>query len=200
MKNSLVILGWFGAGILVGRLSMLPEIPALSNAALYVVYLLVLLVGVGIGGDAKSWQALKATNIKIVLVPLSVIVGTLAGVGLVSFLLPTIGLRESLAVGAGFGYYSLSSVLISQARGETLGVVALLSNLIREIATLLLAPPLVSLFGKLAPIACGGATAMDSTLPVIIKSAGKEYAVVSLISGLVISIAVPILITLILTA
>ena len=103
----------------------------------------------------------------------------MAGSALVALILPSLTLRESLAVGACFGYYSLSSVLITQLHSHSLGVVALLSNIFREIATLLATPILVRFLGNLAGIASGGATAMDTTLPVITLYSGKEYAVIA---------------------
>jgi uncharacterized membrane protein YbjE (DUF340 family) len=78
-------------------------------------------------------------------------------------------------------------------------VVALLSNIFREVATLLTTPILVRYFGKLAGIASGGATAMDTTLPVISRYSGKEYAIIALFSGIVLTILVPFLVTFILT-
>jgi uncharacterized membrane protein YbjE (DUF340 family) len=105
-----------------------------------------------------------------------------------------------MAVGAGFGYYSLSGILIAEISGEELGVVALLANIFREVLTLTLAPLLVKWFGKYAVIASGGATAMDTTLPVVVRYSGKEMAVVAVFSGLVLSILVPVLVPFILTA
>jgi uncharacterized membrane protein YbjE (DUF340 family) len=103
-----------------------------------------------------------------------------------------------MAVGAGFGYYSLSSIFIAQISGETLGVIALLSNIMREIFTLLMTPVLVLYFGKLAGIASGGATSMDTTMPVIVKYSGKEWGIVAVFSGVVLSVAVPFLVSFIL--
>jgi len=120
-------------------------------------------------------------------------------VTVVSVLLPALQLREVLAVGAGFGYYSLSSIFISRLHNDSLGVIALLSNILREILTLILVPLLVKYFGKLAGIASGGATSMDTTFPVISKYSGKDYAIISLFSGIVLTMLVPLLVTLILT-
>ena len=39
--------------------------------------------------------------------------------------------------GSGFGYYSLSSIFITEYKGAELGTIALLSNISREIITLL---------------------------------------------------------------
>lgn len=58
--------------------------------------------------------------------------------------------------GIGFGYYSLSSIFITEYKGTELGTIALLSNIVREMITLLLSPLLVKVAGPLAPIAAGG--------------------------------------------
>ena len=196
MKNSLIIVAFFTVGILVGiRISRAGYAPEF-DPSLYALYILLFLIGLSLGADKRFRQMLTMVRPAILLVPLSVIVGTgLAALG-VSFLLRDLTVRELLAIGSGFGYYSLSSVIITQVRGPSLGVIALLANITREIVTLLLAPVLARYLGKLAPIAAGGATAMDTTLPVITRFSGKEYAVVAVFSGLVLTLLVPVLVTL----
>lgn len=198
MKSGLFIVLFFIAGLFSGVFALVPAFLYKSEMTLYALYLLLLLVGIGMGGNNQTWQMFKRSNLKILLVPLSVLMGTLLGAGLISVCLQDYTLRESLAVVSGFGYYSLSSILITQLKGEALGVLALLSNIIREVATLLMAPVLVKYFGNLAPIASGGATSMDTTLPVVVKFAGQEYAVISVFNGIILSLAVPFLIPLIL--
>lgn len=100
-----------------------------------------------------------------------------------------------MAVGSGMGYYSLSSIFITEYKGPELGTVALLSNIFREIMTLLCAPLLVRWFGNLAPIASGGATTMDTTLPIITRCAGQQFVVVSIFHGFVTDFSVPFLVT-----
>ena len=73
---------------------------------------------------------------------------------------------------------------------------ALLANITRELFTLLAAPLMVRFFGTLAPIAAGGATAMDTTLPIISQTAGREYVPVSIYCGFVTDFSVPFLVTL----
>jgi uncharacterized membrane protein YbjE (DUF340 family) len=198
MKNSLVIVGFFALGVILAVTSLVPDAIIKNDLSAYALYLLMFLVGIGIGADKKAWEILKNAKLKIVLVPITVIIGTMVGVAFISVFLKDISLRESLAVGAGFGYYSLSSIFIGQISGQALGVVALISNISREIITLLGTPLLVRYFGKLAPIASGGATAMDTTLPIITKFTGKEYAIISVFSGVVLTILVPFLVTFIL--
>ena len=101
-----------------------------------------------------------------------------------------------MAVGSGFGYYSLSSILITESKGAELGTIALLSNIIREIITLLFAPLLVRFFGNLAPISAGGATTADTTLPIITRYSGQKYAMLSIYHGFVVDFSVPFLVTL----
>jgi uncharacterized membrane protein YbjE (DUF340 family) len=198
MKNSLIIIGFFVLGTIIGLNDLLPQIFVEIDFSLYALYILMFLVGIGIGADKNAWKILKNAKFKIILVPLTVIIGTAIGVSIVSIFLKDITLRESLAVGAGFGYYSLSSIFISRISGEALGIVALISNISREITTLLFAPFFAKYFGKLAPISAGGATSMDTTLPIITESVGKEYAIISVFSGIVLTILVPIAVTFIL--
>lgn len=77
-----------------------------------------------------------------------------------------------------------------------MGTIALLANICREILTLLAAPLLVRWFGRLAPISAGGATTMDTTLPVITRASGQEFVVVSIFHGFVVDFSVPFLVTL----
>ena len=198
MKGSLIIIAFFITGLLLALLFEIPEQYLSADASTYALYFLMFLVGIGVGSDAKVIQVLRNMNLKILLVPLCVIAGTALGLVALYFLYPVYKLDEYMAIGAGYGYYSLSSIFITEIRGQLLGVVALLSNIIREIITLLFTPVLYKYFGKLAPIASGGATAMDTTLPVITKYVGKEYAIVSVFSGVVLTILVPVIIPLIL--
>ena len=198
MKGTLIILAFFTTGVIVGISGHLPAHLISSNLSTYVLYLLMFLAGIGIGADRNSWSVLHTMNLKIFFVPIGIIIGTFAGVSVSALFLPSLGLREVLAVGAGFGYYSLSSIFISELHSQALGVIALLSNILREIFTLVMTPLLVKYFGKLAGIASGGATSMDTTLPVISKYSGKDYAIISLFSGIVLTILVPFLVTFIL--
>ena len=123
------------------------------------------------------------------------ILGTLSAAAAISLLFPHRSAADCMAVGAGFGYYSLSSIFITEYKGPELGTIALLSNIMREIITLLCAPLLVRWFGNLAPISAGGATTMDTTLPIITRYAGQKFVVVSIFHGFVVDFSVPFLVT-----
>ena len=197
MKDSLIILGFFAAGVAAGLGSWMPDWLCNAKAPLYALYALILLVAVVIGADSRLADIVGLIRPSVLLVPVFAALGTLAGSLLYARLFGEPGLADTLAIGSGFGYYSLSSVLIGQLSGRDAGVVALLSNISREVFTLLCTPLLVRCFGKLAPIMSGGATAMDTTLPVIAKFSGREMTFVAVISGLVLTLATPVLISMI---
>ncbi|MFP4622236.1 MAG: lysine exporter LysO family protein [Bacteroidales bacterium] len=198
MKNTVIILFFFVAGLLFGIYATLPEEMTGDEITQYVLYLLLFLVGIGVGANKNTLKLLRSVNFKIFLIPLSVIIGTFLGTFFYSLLDNSLALRECWAVGAGFGYYSLSSVLIKEIAGGSLGVIALLSNIIREILTLLLTPVIARTFGKYGPISAGGATSMDTTLPIITRYIGTEYVAMSVFSGLVLTLLVPFIVPLIL--
>lgn len=195
MKGSLTIVAFFAVGILTGLYRLLPDTFLHNDITTYILYTLMFLVGISIGSDKQAIKTIFSQNWRVLLVPLATIIGTLIGCFLVTPLLTNISIKDSLAVGSGFGYYSLSSIFISQYRGAELGTIALTSNIIREIITLVFAPLLVIYWGKLAPISAGGATSMDTTLGVITKYSGKEFVPIAIFHGIVLDFTVPFLVT-----
>ena len=195
MKGSIIIVSFFIAGVLIGKFVNVPSLLTAEEPTLYALYALMIFVGISIGSDKKALEALKHQNFKIILVPLATIIGTLAGSALISVILSGKSLTDCLAVGSGFGYYSLSTIFITQYKGAELGTIALVSNILRELIALLAAPLLVRYFGKLAPISVGGATTADTTLPIITKFCGKEFVIISIVHGILVDLSVPFLVT-----
>lgn len=195
MRGSLIIVAFFIAGLLLARWGWIPSSLSEGDVSIWALYALMFLVGISIGSDTQALKAIRGQHWKILWVPVATWAGTLAGTALASLLLPSRNLADCLAVGSGFGYYSLSSIFITEYREAELGTIALAANIIREIITLLGAPLLVCWFGKLAPICAGGATTMDTTLPVITRFSGKEFVVVSIFHGFIVDFSVPFLVT-----
>ena len=202
MKGSLIIVTFFALGIVFALFSAsnagLAEFTHLvthSSFSYYALSALMFCVGISIGCDAEILRSFKRVNPRLMLLPVMTIVGTLAGTTAASALLADRQLTDCLAIGSGFGYYSLSSIFITEMRGPELGTIALLANIMREILTLLLAPLLARWFGKLAPITLGGATTMDTTLPIITRASGQTYVVVSIFHGFCVDFSVPFLVT-----
>lgn len=199
MKGSLIVVGFFVLGCLLGWSGLLPDVLVKGGLTVYVLYLLMFQVGLSIGSDKKLKEILGSIRPKLLLVPLSTIVGTLVFSALVSLFLSRWSLFDCLAVGSGFAYYSLSSILITQLKEPSLGVqlatelgtIALMANIMREIMALLGAPLFVKYFGRLAPICAGGATTMDTTLPIITRYSGKDLVFVSIFHGIIVDFTVP---------
>ena len=130
------------------------------------------------------------------------IAATLAVSSLVGGLLaaPLLGLRwnEGLAMAAGFGWYSLSAILIGDQLGPVLGGVAFFNDLTRELLAFVLIPLLIRRHAPLA-IGYGGATSMDFTLPVIQQHGGVACVPVAVVSGFILSLLSPPLILLLLS-
>lgn len=76
-----------------------------------------------------------------------------------------------MALSSGFGWYSLSGILLTDAFGPVLGSVGFFNDLAREIAAIMLIPLLINRH-RAAALGLGGATTMDFTLPVLQRSGG----------------------------
>lgn len=195
MKNSFLIGFLFICGILVGQININWHAIPVHYMMQFTLYLLMLFVGLSFGSDPRLKEILRSANLKLFLVPLTTIAGTFLGIMVYNLVFHLISPRDAYAIGAGFGYYSLSSILIAEFTGNDIAVIALLANVLREIITLLFTPLIARYFGQIAPIASGGATSMDTTLPVIVKTSGKNYLIMSLLNGIMLTLLVPIIIS-----
>ena len=199
MKGSLIVVGFFALGCVLGWSGRLPDVVIENDITVYVLYLLMFQVGLSIGSDKKLKDILGSIRPKLLLVPFATIAGTLVFSALVSLLLTQWSVFDCLAVGSGFAYYSLSSILITQLKEPFLGVqlatelgtIALMANIMREIMALLGAPLFVKYFGRLSPICAGGATTMDTTLPIITRYSGKDLVFISIFHGIIVDFTVP---------
>lgn len=207
MTGSLLILGAFVLGVVLAVCGIAPDGARIRSWSGAVLLLLMVLVGVNLGTDRTLPGMIRSQPVRLLFLPAATVAGTFAGVLLAAALLKCLPayaldlpLRDALAVGSGFGYYSLSSIFLSEARGAELGTVALTANILRELLTILLAPWMVKYFGRLAPISAGGATTMDTTLPVIQRYAGNGLVPVSVYHGVVMDFSVPFFLTLFLMA
>ena len=202
MKNNLIVLAIFGIGCLVGA-GFQPE-ANMHNWSLCILYALMLQVGIGIGSNRGLQQELKKLSPKMLLVPAATITGTLAFSAAASLLLSQWSVFDCMAVGSGFAYYSLSSILITQFKEPSiglqlateLGTIALLSNIIREMMSLVGAPLIRKYFGQLAPISAAGVNSMDVLLPSITRCSGKEVMPIAIFHGILIDLSVPFFVNL----
>lgn len=195
MGGSLVILGFFTLGIILGLAGLPAGQSIVHKLSFWSLCILMAMVGMSVGGNPELVSSIRSMNPRIALLPIATILGTYAGCIIVNLFLGH-SIADVLAIGSGFGYYSLSSVLISSSRGPHLGSIALISNIIREVFTLLCAPFLARIAGPLAPISSGGATTADTTLPIISSCCGDKFVLISIFHGFAVDFTVPFLVTL----
>ena len=182
-------------GVLYGLSGLgLPLLTLLTGHSDLVLYLLMFLVGISIGLHEGIWAKIKQYHIKAFLIPIGIIVGSLVG-GAVCAPLLGFSLGQSTMVASGLGWYSLAGVSVSSAAGVTVGSIAFLSNLLREIGAFLLIPLVARRLNACACIAVAGATSEDTTLPLMIKYTNEETVVLSVLNGIICSFFVPILIS-----
>ena len=100
----------------------------------------------------------------------------------------------ALGVVAGYLLRRHARVQRTASAATTVGALALLSNVFRELMALLLAPLIARWAGNYAPVCAAGATSMDTVLPFITAATHPANAVVSIYHGLVLSVLVPALV------
>lgn len=202
MKGSLVVTAFFVLGCLLGFIGILPfEVHDLS---MYILYALMFQVGISIGSNKNLKELVGALRWKMLIIPVGTVAGTLLFSALASLLLSRWSVFDCMAVGSGFAYYSLSSILITQFKTPSvglqlateLGTIALLANIFREMMSLLGAPLIRKYFGKLAPISAAGVNSMDVVLPVITHCSGKEMIPIAILHGILIDMSVPFFVSL----
>ena len=194
MKGSLIIVAFFVAGILCGRADVLPQWVSSSTVSMTALCALLLCVGMGIGSNPDMKSEFRSLNPRVALLPLATILGSWAGAA-IAFLVLQRTITDCLAISSGFAYYSLSSIFLTEYRGIELGTIALVANLVREAITLLGTPLLARIFGPLAPISVGGATTMDTTLPIITHTCGQRFTILAIFHGFIVDFSVPFLVT-----
>lgn len=201
MKGSLLVISFLILGILVGYYDLDPEWLDSSACSTYILYLLLGVIGFEFGHKELE-KSLKVMTVRILLFPVATIVGTLAFTAVAGLIMGQYTIRDYLALGSGFGYYSVSSILIMQLREASVGVqvaaelgtIALLTNIIREVIALGFAP-LFRKMGKLIPITVAGADSTDVVLPLIMRICGPDVVPLSIIHGIILNIMVPVLVT-----
>ncbi len=164
----------------------------ISEKSEWVLMLLMFSVGISVGTNRELFQKLRRMDLRVWMVPVGVILGSLLGSALCGVLAP-FGFLPTLSVGAGMGWYSLSGVMLSDFYGAEVGALAFLSNLLRELISFLTIPLAVRYLNPYAAIALAGATSEDTTLPILMRHSSAEMVVYSVINGVLTSAAVPVL-------
>ncbi len=167
----------------------------LENLVDFSLVALVFFIGADMGLSQLNLEHLKSIGKSAVLICLGVIIGSISGTIIMGFFLKY-DLLYSAAVGSPMGWYSLAGIMLSKIDAQ-LGAVAFSANLIRELTAIAAVPLIGTVLSPESAIASCGATAMDTTLPSIIKGLGRQYAVTGFACGIIISFIVPFFLSII---
>ncbi|MFP4138161.1 MAG: lysine exporter LysO family protein [Halomonas sp.] len=200
MAGSLALVGVVLLGVALGlaaaRLVSAPIHAGAETLAEGVLYILLALIGCQLRNSGMPLRQILLNRHGLAIAT-TLAATSLAG-GLIAAPLLELRWNEGLALAAGFGWYSLSGILVGDALGPALGAVAFFNDLTRELVAFVLIPLMIRRHAALA-IGYGGATAMDFTLPVIQQHGGVGCVPVAVVSGFLLSLLSPPLILFLLT-
>ncbi len=153
--------------------------------------LLYICAGITMGANRDVFTYLKAVGFKVVYLSCAILAGSIIG-GIISGFLLKLPLHLSVISAGGMSFYSLTGAFMTRMYGVETGTYGFIVNMMREFFTILFLPLLVRI-SKGSPIAVGGAADMDTALVPITRVIGSELGLVTLITGTILTIAVPLL-------
>ena len=187
--ESLRLCGVVGLGFITG-LSGFAFLQHATQASEFTLIFLLLLVGIQLRNSGMTLRQI-VLNRRGAIVAAAVVASSLLG-GLISSLLLGLPVKTALAMASGFGWYSLSGILLTEAYGPVIGSAAFFNDLARELIAIMLIPGLVRRSRSTALGLCG-ATSMDFTLPVLQRSGGLELVPAAIVHGFILSLLAPVL-------
>ncbi|MEA5191342.1 lysine exporter LysO family protein [Enterobacter hormaechei] len=161
-----------------------------TEASEYTLIFLLFLIGIQLRNNGMTLKQI-VLNRRGMMVAVIVVASSLAG-GVINAFILDLPLKTSLAMASGFGWYSLSGILLTESFGPVIGSAAFFNDLARELIAIMLIPGLVSRSRSTALGLCG-ATSMDFTLPMLQRSGGLEMVPAAIVHGFILSLLVPIL-------
>lgn len=164
-----------------------------ENIIQVVLVFLLLLIGIQLRSNNISLKQILLNKVGIA-TTLIVIISTFIG-GIVAALLLGLPLRIGLGMSSGFGWYSLSGILMTEAHGAIIGSATFLNDILRELFAIILIPTLIKRY-KLTTLGLCGATSMDFTLPMLQKGAGIMIVPAAIVQGFLLTLLMPIFMTL----
>ncbi|VDR28697.1 Membrane protein of uncharacterised function (DUF340) [Raoultella terrigena] len=187
--ESLQLCGVVLIGFLIG-LSGLSFLQHATEASEYTLIFLLFLIGIQLRNNGMTLRQI-VLNRRGMIVAVVVMVSSLLG-GMINAFILDLPLKTGLAMASGFGWYSLSGILLTESYGPVIGSAAFFNDLARELLAIMLIPGLVRRSRSTALGLCG-ATSMDFTLPVLQRSGGVEIVPAAIVHGFILSLLVPVL-------
>jgi len=178
------------AGVLLGYFA-LPKDKVFLLGYLLTASLVALYIGVGIslGNNRKVFRYIRVLGPRVVFLSLAIFLGSITG-GLLAGHFLNLPPQVSALSSSGMSYYSITGAYMTKMYGIETGTYGFVVNVMREFFTVLLLPLLIRI-SKGSPIAGGAAGNMDTMLMPITKFVGPELGLVTLITGTILTFAVP---------
>ena len=187
--ESLQLCGVVFIGFMIG-LSGISFLQHATEASEYTLIFLLFLIGIQLRNNGMTLRQI-VLNRRGMIVAVVVMVSSLLA-GIINAFILDLPLKTGLAMASGFGWYSLSGILLTESYGPVIGSAAFFNDLARELLAIMLIPGLVRSSRSTALGLCG-ATSMDFTLPVLQRSGGVEIVPAAIVHGFILSLLVPIL-------
>lgn len=190
IRGSLVQVICVVLGFVIGHFLPATYMPP-ENTMTIMLMLLILLVGIGLKGSGITLKEvlLNKRGVEMsIIFTLSVLMGGL----IFAVIFTDVSWTKGLALASGFGWYSLSAIVMTDAYGAIWGSVALFNDLIREFFALIFIPVFMRKYPS-AAVGLGGATSLDFTLPIIQQSGGLKVVPLAISFGFIINIVSPVL-------
>lgn len=189
-----MLIGAIAAGIGAGYWLLPPGSESMiADLTMYALNFLLLMIGIEVGQNLGIFKEIRKHGTMLLAIPLGIIAGSAIG-GYAASVLFHQPASTGLAIAAGYGWYSLSGILLTTLDSAQTGAVAFMSNIFRELMTIISVPFLAKYLNKYSAIAPAGATSMDSTLPVISRYTDPEIVIMAFFNGAVLSALVPLLV------
>ncbi|HAT1569212.1 lysine exporter LysO family protein [Kluyvera cryocrescens] len=177
------------AGFVLG-LSGLSFLQHATDASEYTLIFLLFLVGIQLRNSGMTLRQILL-NRRGMLIALVVVASSMVA-GVINAFLLGLPIKTGLAMASGFGWYSLSGILLTDAYGPVIGSATFFNDLARELIAIMLIPGMVRRSRSTALGLCG-ATSMDFTLPVLQRSGGVEMVPPAIVHGFILSLLVPLM-------
>lgn len=161
-----------------------------TEASEYTLIFLLFLIGIQLRNNGMTLKQI-VLNRRGMMVAVVVIASSMVA-GIINAFILDLPLKTGLAMASGFGWYSLSGILLTESFGPVIGSAAFFNDLARELIAIMLIPGLVRRSRSTALGLCG-ATSMDFTLPVLQRSGGLEMVPAAIVHGFILSLLVPVL-------
>lgn len=182
---------WCGDCRISYRVNPLAGVTQCYPGGEYALLLLLLLIGIQLRSSDMNLRQILFNRQGVIVA--AIVLASSLPAGILAALLLGLPLKTGLALSSGFGWYSLSGILMTNAFGPVIGNSAFLVDLLRELIAMMLIPVLIRRYRSTALGLCG-ATSMDFTLPVLQRAGGVEIVPAAVVHGFIMSLLAPIMI------